>query len=55
MRIEFRRATGSDTHLRVRGLVSGGYPIVVTEQIVFELLMGADFEVIAEQTGLERV
>lgn len=47
--IEFLRATGSEAHLRVRGLVSGGYPIAVTEPIVFELLMGADSDAHAEK------
>jgi len=46
--IEFLRATDSETHLRVRGLVSGGYPIAVTEPIVLELLMGADSDAHAE-------
>jgi predicted nucleic acid-binding protein len=47
--IEFLRRTGSETNQRVRGLVAGGYPIAVTEPIVFELLMGADSDAHAEE------
>lgn len=47
--IEFLRGTGSETHQRVRGLVSGSYPIAVTEPVVFELLMGAETDAEAER------
>ncbi len=46
--VEFLRGTESETHQRVRGLVSGGYPIAVTEPVIFELLMGAASEAEAE-------
>lgn len=39
--VEFDRATGSATDVRLRGLISAGDPIAVTEPIIMELLAGA--------------
>ena len=38
--IEFLRATGSETHLRLRELIDSGTDLAVTEVVVMELLGG---------------
>lgn len=39
--IEFLRATGSPTHLRVRALIAADAPLATTDVILMELLAGA--------------
>jgi predicted nucleic acid-binding protein len=39
--VEYDRATGSDTHLRLRALITSGGPIAVTEPVMMEVLAGA--------------
>ncbi len=39
--VEYDRATGSSSHLRLTGLMGTGGPVAVTEPIVMEVLAGA--------------
>lgn len=39
--IEFLRATGTETHLRVRSLLARGEPLATTEVVIMEVLTGA--------------
>ena len=39
--VEYDRATGSPTHLRLKGLIEAGGPVAVTEPVVMEVLAGA--------------
>ncbi len=39
--VEYDRATGSPSHLRLEGLIETGGPIAVTEPVVMEVLAGA--------------
>ena len=39
--VEFLRATGSATHLRVRELIAADAPLATTEVVLMELLAGA--------------
>lgn len=39
--VEFDRATGSDTHRRLRALLAEDGPIAVTEPVIMEMLAGA--------------
>lgn len=42
--IEFLRATGSPTHLELRGLIENEAPLATTDVVVMELLAGAGDE-----------
>jgi predicted nucleic acid-binding protein len=48
--VEFLRATGSDTHLRLRDLLQRDETLATTELVVMEVLAGA-----RDQTQLERL
>ena len=39
--VEFDRATGSDTHRRLRALLANDGPLAVTEPVLMEVLAGA--------------
>jgi predicted nucleic acid-binding protein len=39
--VEYDRATGSPTHLRLRELIEAGGPIAVTEPVIMEVLASA--------------
>ncbi len=39
--IEFLRATGTETHVRVRSLLVDGEPLAMTEVVIMEVLVGA--------------
>jgi predicted nucleic acid-binding protein len=39
--VEYDRATGSPSHLRLEGLIETGGPVAVTEPVVMEVLAGA--------------
>jgi predicted nucleic acid-binding protein len=39
--VEYDRATGSPTHLRLRELIEAGGPVAVTEPVIMEVLAGA--------------
>lgn len=39
--VEYDRATGSPSHLRLAGLIEGGGPVAVTEPVIMEVLAGA--------------
>jgi predicted nucleic acid-binding protein len=39
--VEYDRATGSPSHLRLKGLIETGGPVAVTEPIIMEILAGA--------------
>jgi predicted nucleic acid-binding protein len=40
--VEFLRATGSDTHLRLRSAVDGAEPLLTTGPVVMEVLAGTN-------------
>lgn len=48
--VEFLRGTGSETHLRLRGLLERDDPLATTEVVVMEVLAGA-----RDQAHLERL
>ena len=39
--VEYDRATGSPSHLRLEGLIEAGGPVAVTEPVIMEVLAGA--------------
>jgi predicted nucleic acid-binding protein len=39
--VEYDRATGSQVHQRLRALIAGGGPLLVTEPVLMEVLAGA--------------
>jgi predicted nucleic acid-binding protein len=51
--VEFDRATGSEVHVRVRELVTGGGEVAVTEPVVAEVVAGARTD--AREVALRRL
>lgn len=39
--VEYDRATGSPSHLRLKGLIETGGPVAVTQPVIMEVLAGA--------------
>ncbi len=51
--VEYDRATGSASDLRLRGLIEAGGPVAVTEPVIMEVLAGARDE--RRETDLRRL